>query len=432
MLKIYDIITKKKQGLALSQEEIEFFINGYMNKSIESYQASALLMAICLKGMSEDETYFLTQAMLNSGESVDLSRFSTFSVDKHSTGGVGDKTTLIVAPIVACLGGKVAKMSGRGLGFTGGTVDKLESLTGYKSQLDPEEFLAQVDKIGVCVIGQSANLAPADKKLYALRDVTATIDSIPLIASSIMSKKLASGSHNIVLDVKCGSGAFMKTSDDATLLAKEMIKIGKSFGRRVRALVTNMDIPLGWAVGNRTEVWEAIQVLSGKGEKRLTELCVALASNMVALSLNIDTGLANSMVSDAISSGKALSKLREWIECQGGDASFIDDADKLIVSNYKTEYTANKDGYISKMIADQIGFASMHLGGGRAKLDDEIDYTAGIIFHKSYGDYVKRGEVIATMHSAKNEFGECIATLDNAISVTDIKPSEATLIFDIL
>lgn len=432
MLKIYDIITKKKQGLNLSQEEINFFIDGYMNKSIESYQASALLMAICLRGMSEDETYFLTQAMLNSGESVDLSRFSTFSVDKHSTGGVGDKTTLIVAPIVACLGGKVAKMSGRGLGFTGGTVDKLESLTGYKSQLDPEEFLTQVDKIGVCVIGQSANLAPADKKLYALRDVTATIDSIPLIASSIMSKKLASGSHNIVLDVKCGSGAFMKTSDDAALLAKEMIKIGKSFGRRVRALVTNMDIPLGWAVGNRTEVWEAIQVLSGKGEKRLTELCVALATSMVALSLNIDTGLANSMVSDAISSGKALSKLREWIECQGGDASFIDDADKLILSNYKTEYTANKDGYISKMIADQIGFASMHLGGGRAKLDDEIDYTAGIIFHKSYGDYVKRGEVIATMYSAKNEFSECIATLDNAISVTDTKPSEATLIFDIL
>ncbi|MBQ8145468.1 MAG: thymidine phosphorylase [Clostridia bacterium] len=431
-MKIYDIITKKKQGLNLSQEEINFFIDGYMNKSIESYQASALLMAICLRGMSEDETYFLTQAMLNSGESVDLSRFSTFSVDKHSTGGVGDKTTLIVAPIVACLGGKVAKMSGRGLGFTGGTVDKLESLTGYKSQLDPEEFLTQVDKIGVCVIGQSANLAPADKKLYALRDVTATIDSIPLIASSIMSKKLASGSHNIVLDVKCGSGAFMKTSDDAALLAKEMIKIGKSFGRRVRALVTNMDIPLGWAVGNRTEVWEAIQVLSGKGEKRLTELCVALATSMVALSLNIDTGLANSMVSDAISSGKALSKLREWIECQGGDASFIDDADKLILSNYKTEYTANKDGYISKMIADQIGFASMHLGGGRAKLDDEIDYTAGIIFHKSYGDYVKRGEVIATMYSAKNEFSECIATLDNAISVTDTKPSEATLIFDIL
>ncbi len=431
-MNIYDIITKKKQGLSLTQEEIEYFINGYMEKTVESYQASALLMAICLKGMNEEETYFLTSAMLNSGESVDLSRFSTFSVDKHSTGGVGDKTTLIVAPIVACLGCKVAKMSGRGLGFTGGTVDKLESLTGYKAQLDSDAFMSQVEKIGICVVGQSANLAPADKKLYALRDVTATIDSIPLIASSIMSKKLASGSHNIVLDVKFGSGAFMKTSKDAALLAGEMIKIGKSFGRNVRALVTNMDIPLGYAVGNRTEVWEAIQVLSGCGEKRLTELCVTLAANMVALSLNIDTGSANSMVLDAISSGKALLKLREWIELQGGDVSYIDCPEGLLMASYKTEYKAKRDGYISQMVADQIGFASMHLGAGRAKLGDEIDYTAGIIFNKSYGDYVKKGEAIATLYSAKNEFNECVSALDGAISITERQPAESALIFDIL
>lgn len=431
-MSIYEIITKKKQGLELSENEINFFINGYMDGTIADYQASALLMAICLKGMNESETFYLTKAMLNSGESVDLSRFSTYSVDKHSTGGVGDKTTLIVAPIVACLGGKVAKMSGRGLGFTGGTVDKLESITGYKSQLTPESFMSQVEKINICVVGQSGNLAPADKKLYALRDVTATIDSIPLIASSIMSKKLASGSHNIVLDVKCGSGAFMKTSKEATLLAKEMIKIGRSFGRNIRALVTNMDIPLGYAIGNRTEVWEAIQVLSGKGEKRLSEICISLATNMVSLCKNIDTGLAKSLVLDAISSGKALEKLREWISYQGGDISFINEPEKLLKSTYKQEYRAKSDGYICKMIADKIGYASMHLGAGRVKLEDKIDYTAGIIFNKSYGDYVKCGEVIATMYSDKNSFDECILTLDSAIEISKNEPKCEALIFDVI
>lgn len=429
-MNIYEIITKKKQGLALTQDEINFFIDGYMKGYVADYQASALLMAICIKGMDKDETFYLTKAMLDSGEAVDLSRFSTLSVDKHSTGGVGDKTTLIVAPIVACLGGKVAKMSGRGLGFTGGTVDKLEGITGYNTQLEPEQFLEQVEKIGVCVVGQSGNLAPADKKLYALRDVTATIDSIPLIASSIMSKKLASGSHNIVLDVKCGSGAFMKTSKEAICLAMAMIEIGKSFGRNVRALVTNMDIPLGYGVGNRTEVWEAIQVLSGKGEKRLTEICISLATNMIALSLNIDTGLANSMVLDAISSGKALLKLREWISVQGGDASFIDKPEMLLNSAYKAEYIAKSDGYISKMTADKIGYASMQLGAGRKKLGDTIDYTAGIIFNKSYGDFVKKGEAIATMYSSKNSFDECILTLDSAIFITKDEPNKEALIFD--
>jgi pyrimidine-nucleoside phosphorylase len=429
-LNIYEIITKKKHGLALTQDEINFFIDGYMKGYVADYQASALLMAICIKGMDKDETFYLTKAMLDSGDAVDLSCFSTLSVDKHSTGGVGDKTTLIVAPIVACLGGKVAKMSGRGLGFTDGTVDKLEGITGYHAQLEPEQFLEQVEKIGVCVVGQSGNLAPADKKLYALRDITATIDSIPLIASSIMSKKLASGSHNIVLDVKCGSGAFMKTSKEAISLAMAMIEIGKSFGRNVRALVTNMDIPLGYGVGNRTEVWEAIQVLSGKGEKRLTEICISLATNMIALSLNIDTGLANSMVLDAISSGKALLKLREWISVQGGDASFIDKPEMLLNSTYQAEYIAKSDGYISKMTADKIGYASMQLGAGRKKLGDTIDYTAGIIFNKSFGDFVKKGEAIATMYSSSSSFDECILTLDSAIFITKDKPNKEALIFD--
>jgi len=431
-MRIYDIITKKKNGLPLSHDEIKLAIDGYMSGDVADYQMSALLMAICLKGMDKEETYHLTKIMLESGESVDLSAFGELSVDKHSTGGVGDKTTLIVAPIVASLGCKVAKMSGRGLGFTGGTVDKLESLTGYNATQGPQEFLEQVQKIGISVVGQSGNLAPADKKLYALRDVTATIDSIPLIASSIMSKKLASGSHNIVLDVKCGSGAFMKTPNDARELAKAMVEIGQGFGRSIRALVTNMDLPLGYAVGNRTEVWEAIQVLTGKGEKRLREICVSLASNLVSLSLNVDTSLAKAMVEEAITSGKALAKMRQWIECQGGDVSFIDNYDKLLGAKYKLEYVAKANGYISKMQADTIGKASMLLGAGRIKLGDAIDYDAGIIFQKSYGDKVAKGDIVAVLYSNTNSFDACIKELDSAITIADVKPSNQELIFDIV
>lgn len=431
-MRIFDIITKKKNGSSLTEEEIKFAINSYMDGSVADYQMSALLMAICLKGMSKEETSLLTKVMLESGEEVDLSRFGEMSVDKHSTGGVGDKTTLIVAPIVASLGCKVAKMSGRGLGFTGGTVDKLESLTGYRSTLAPQDFLKQVDEIGISVVGQSGNLAPADKKLYALRDVTATIDSIPLIASSIMSKKLASGAHTIVLDVKCGSGAFMKNVDEAIILAKAMIDIGITFGRKVRALVTNMDVPLGYAVGNRTEVWEAIQVLSGKGEKRLTELCVSLATNMVALSLNIDTSLAKSKVLDSISDGSALNKMREWILAQGGDTSYLEYPQKLLSSNYKKEYIAKSDGYIKRVTADSIGTASMMLGAGRIKLEDTIDYNAGIVFCKSYGDYVRQGDAIAVMHSDKNSFDSCEKELDKAIVISDEKPQNQELIYEIL
>ncbi|MBE6674575.1 MAG: thymidine phosphorylase [Ruminococcaceae bacterium] len=431
-MRIYDIITKKKQGIELTKEEIDYTISAYMSAEVADYQMSALLMAICLKGMGDTEAYHLTRAMLESGDTVDLSRFSTLSVDKHSTGGVGDKTTLIVAPIVATLGCKMAKMSGRGLGFTGGTVDKLEAITGYKATLDSNAFLEQVEAIGISVVGQSANLAPADKKLYALRDVTATIDSIPLIASSIMSKKLASGAHNIVLDVKCGSGAFMKTRESAAELARAMIKIGTGFKRNVRALVTNMDVPLGIAVGNRTEVWEAIQVLSGRGDLRLTELCIELASNIASLALNLDTGSAKARVLDAISTGKALCKMKEWIACQGGDISYIESPKKLLMAKHQKPYIAKADGYIEKILADSVGTASMMLGAGRVKLNDKIDYNAGIIFNKSYGDFVKKGECIATLYSDNDAFKNCIDILDNAIVISKTEPPKQELIFEIL
>lgn len=431
-MRIYDIITKKKNGHCLSLEEIEFAISSYMTGEVADYQMSALLMAICLKGMNKEETYNLTKVMLESGDMVDLSAFGDLSVDKHSTGGVGDKTTLIVAPIVASLGCKVAKMSGRGLGFTGGTVDKLESLTGYNAEQSPIEFMNQVEKIGISVVGQSGNLAPADKKLYALRDVTATIDSIPLIASSIMSKKLASGSHNIVLDVKCGSGAFMKDEKSATELANAMIDIGKSFGRNIRALVTNMDVPLGYAVGNRTEIWEALQVLNGCGEKNLTEISIALTTNLVAIALNIHTSAAKTLVQDAISSKKALAKMKEWIKCQGGDTSFIENPNKLLSAKFTHHFVASGDGYISKMQADRIGTASMLLGAGRVKLSDRIDYDAGIIFSKSYGDKVKKGDVIATLYSGKESFEACMSQLEDAIEISPTKPVANKLIFQIL
>ncbi len=431
-MRIYDIITKKKEGYELSAEEIAFAVNGYVQGDVADYQMSALLMAICLKGMTDKETYQLTKTMLESGDIVDLSRFGTFSVDKHSTGGVGDKTTLIVAPIVASLGCKVAKMSGRGLGFTGGTVDKLESLSGYNAALNSTDFLDLVEKTGVAVVGQSGNLVPADKKLYALRDVTATIDSIPLIASSIMSKKLASGSHNIVLDVKYGSGAFMKTKEGASALAQAMIKIGESFGRRVRALVTNMDVPLGFAVGNRIEVWEAIQVLQGRGEPRLREICISLASNIVALAQNIDTPSAKAMVENAISNGLAFDKMKEWIKCQGGDVSYLENPDTLLGAKYKKAYIAKKDGYISKLQADKIGIASALLGAGRVKLEDQIDYNAGIIFEKSYGDYVHAGDTIATLYSDKSAFDVAERELDDAIITSDQQPLEEELIANIL
>ncbi len=432
-MRMYDIIYKKRLGGALSREEIEFAISGFVSGSVPDYQMSALAMAICLCGMNENESFYLTDAMMRSGDVVNLDRFGNLSVDKHSTGGVGDKTTLIVAPIVASLGAVVAKMSGRGLGFTGGTVDKLESLGSYRSEMSQSEFLAQVEKIGIAVTGQSGNLVPADKKLYALRDVTATVDSIPLIASSIMSKKLASGARSIVLDVKCGSGAFMKDIESARALATEMIKIGTAFGRRVRALITNMDAPLGYFVGNSLEVYEAIQVLSGKGEKRLTELCVSLASNMIQASLGLDKNEARARVSNAIASGSALSKMKEWIEYQGGDVSLICEGERLLLAPIRREYRATDDGYISGIDAERVGVASMLLGAGRAKKGDSIDHLAGIELKVGYGENIKRGDTIALLYTSSEDLlSGAMHELDSAIKLSDKKPNDIDVIFDIL
>ena len=399
-MQVYDIITKKKHGEELTDEEIKFFVEGYTRGEIPDYQASALTMAICLRGCTERETATLTQAICDSGDVVDLSELGDSTVDKHSTGGVGDKTTMVIAPIVASLGAAVAKMSGRGLGHTGGTVDKLESFPGYRTSLTPEEFIGQVKKIGIAVIGQSGNLAPADKKLYALRDVTATVDSIPLITSSIMGKKLAAGTRSIVLDVKYGSGSFMKMAEDAETLARNMVEIGYRRGRRVSALITNMDVPLGHAVGNILEVKEAIEVLSGRGPADLREVALSLATEMVRLSLGKDALTARRMCEDAISSGKARAKLVEWIGEQGGDARYAADTSLFEAAAYSRPVYAPEDGYITAMNTEKIGLASVALGAGRVTKDDLIDFTAGIIIEKKTGDYVQRGDLIATLYSS--------------------------------
>lgn len=427
---MYEIITKKKHGEALTREEIEAFVKGYTDGDIPDYQASALLMAICFKGMTDEETFALTDAIARSGEEIDLGAFDTLSADKHSTGGVGDKTTLIVAPIAAALGCKVAKMSGRGLGHTGGTVDKLESFDGYNTSLTPAEFFSQVQRCGIAVIGQSGNLAPADKKLYALRDVTATVDSVPLIASSIMGKKLAAGSHNIVLDVKYGSGGFMKTPESAVELAEKMVKIGNMKGRNVAALITNMDIPLGHAVGNILEVREAIATLSGKGPADLSEVCLSLASTMAHLALGISIKEARERAEDALYSGKALEKFAEWIAAQGGDTSVIYDICKFKCAKYALEVKAECDGYISKMDTEHIGHIAVLLGAGRLTKDDEIDHSAGIVIEKKTGEMVKRGDVLATLYT--NKESALAAARDELIrsyTVSDTAPSEHALIY---
>ena len=396
---MYDIITKKKHGEKLSEEEIKAFVEGYTAGDIPDYQAAALMMAICLCGMTKEETCALTMAMANSGEVLDLSEFGTLTVDKHSTGGVGDKTTLIIAPIAASVGCKLAKMSGRGLGHTGGTVDKLESFPGYNSSLSPEDFFRQVSEIGISVIGQSGNFAPADKKLYALRDVTATVDSIPLITASIMSKKLAAGSHSIVLDVKCGSGSFMKCPEDAERLASGMVEIGKSCGRNIAALITNMDTPLGHAIGNSLEVCEAIEVLSGRGPSDLVAVCKELASTMIRLCLGKDDKEARLLVEDAINSGKALATLKKWIAAQGGDADYVSHPERFRKSSVIREVKATRDGYVSHIDAEACGIASVTLGAGRVTKDDQIDHAAGIILYAKPAQKVRRGDVLAELHT---------------------------------
>lgn len=402
-MRMYDIIAKKRDGKELSDAEIRFLVNGYTMGEIPDYQMSALLMAIYFVGLSEAETVSLTQYMAMSGDMVDLTYFGNASTDKHSTGGVGDKTTLIVAPIAAACGCKVAKMSGRGLGHTGGTADKLEAIKGYKTNLSSDEFFNIVNKIGVAVITQSGNLTPADKKLYALRDVTATVESIPLITSSVMSKKLASGAKNIVLDVKYGSGAFMKTKTDAEKLANSMVKIGKLCGRKTSALITNMNIPLGFAVGNSLEVIEAINVLKGKQKGDLYDISIALAGNMIALSQNITEQEACKKAKNALDSGMAFLKLREWIAAQGGDIACVDDVSLFEEATYSMEIKSEKGGFISEMNCEKIGTAAAVLGAGRIKKDDKIDLSAGIILAAKTGDYVAFGQPIATLYSNSKE-----------------------------
>ncbi len=432
-MRIYDIITKKKRREKLTKEEIEAFVSGYTSGEIPDYQMSALLMAICLNGMDSKETAELTAAIAESGGSVDLSEFGRLSADKHSTGGVGDKTTLIVAPLAAALGCKVAKMSGRGLGHTGGTVDKLESIQGYTTAVSKEDFYRQVREIGIAVVGQTENLAPADKKLYALRDVTATVDSIPLITSSIMGKKLASGAHTIVLDVKCGSGAFMKTPEDAEILAESMVEIGRLCGRATAAVITDMDTPLGYAVGNALEVKEAIDTLKAKGPKDLTEISIALAALMAQLSLDIPQGEAERLAREALKSGAALQKFKEWISAQGGDARVTENADILPKAKYAHEIKATRGGYISKTDAERIGLAAMELGAGRKTKDDIIDYGAGVILNKKRGDRVAVGDTIATLYTDKPEALNSAEELFlSAISISDENTNTTPIIYKII
>lgn len=420
---MYDIIDRKKNGEELTKSEIEYFVGGFTRGEIPDYQASALLMAIWFCGMNDRELADLTLSMAHSGDMINLDAVDGFTVDKHSTGGVGDKTTLIVAPAVAACGGKVAKMSGRGLGFTGGTIDKLESIPGFNTSVGEKEFIDNVNKIGLCIAGQTGEIAPADKKIYALRDVTATVDSIPLIASSIMSKKLAAGSKGIVLDVKCGSGAFMKTYEDAKLLAEKMTAIGQRAGRKTVALITNMDIPLGRAVGNALEVKEAVKILKNEQKDELYEVSVALAAHMLSLVNSKDIYECEKMIRLAIENGSALEKLKEAVDAQGGDISYIDDTSKFIEASVCIEYKAEKSGYINKIDAQKIGRASVLLGAGREKKDDVIDFGAGIYLCKKTGDEVREGDTVARLYTNKNEYADsALAVIKEAFDYSQKKP----------
>ena len=432
-MRMYDIIEKKRDGLALSDEEIRFFVDGYTDGSIPDYQASALCMAIFFRGMNDREISVLTDAMAHSGDMIDLSRFGTLSADKHSTGGVGAKTSLIVMPIVAALGAKVAKMTGRGLGHTGGTVDKLESIPGYQIALDSERFLTQVEDIGISLVGQSGNLTPADKKLYALRDVTATVNSIPLITSSIMSKKLAAGAHNIVLDVKVGSGAFMKTPADGRALAEKMVSIGKLCGRNMTAVLTNMDVPLGHNIGNALEVREAVAVLKGESRGDLREVCIALASNLIRMVFDLTEEEARRRVIDALGSGAAFSKLKEWISAQGGDTRCLDDPSLFPATAFAYEIQSPVNGYIRKMDAERIGITSVMLGAGRETKDAPIDYSAGIVLCKKVGERVSAGETLATLYTNRESaLAEAAEHYLTALTFGETPPEPQPLIYEIV
>ena len=432
-MRMYDIILKKRANLPLTDKEIRFVIDGYVKGEIPDYQVSALLMTIVFNGMNARELGTLTLAMAQSGNMVDLSNIDGITVDKHSTGGVGDKTTLIIAPLVAACGGKVAKMSGRGLGHTGGTIDKMESIPNLKVSLEKDAFINQVNKIGLAVIGQSEGLAPADKKLYALRDVTGTVDSIPLIASSVMSKKLASGAQAILLDVKVGSGAFMKNIEDARELAKAMVDIGKENGRSVKAILTDMDRPLGHAIGNALEIREVINTLKGNGPEDLSHECVIMAAHMLVLSDICDYEAALNRVQQALDSGTALERLRLMIEAQGGDSRVIDDESVLEIGKFTYDVTSPQDGYITHMNTEQCGIASVMLGAGRTVKNGPIDYSAGIVMHKKTGDSVTVGESIATLYASDESLlNNAAQTYLEAITIGNTAPKVVDTILDIV
>lgn len=429
-MRAVDIIEKKRNGLELTDEEIKWIIENYTNDSIPDYQMSALLMAIYFQGMNKHEAATMTKAMVESGDQIDLSDIEGIKVDKHSTGGVGDTTTIILAPLVASVGAPIAKMSGRGLGHTGGTLDKLEAIPGFHIELTSDEFIDAVNKHKIAVIGQTGNLTPADKRIYALRDVTGTVNSIPLIASSIMSKKIAAGSDAIVLDVKVGSGAFMKTVEDANRLGQTMVEIGEKVGRRTMVVVSDMSQPLGRAIGNALEVKEAIETLRGEGPEDLTELVLTLGSQMVVLGGKAETlDEARSLLEEAIQSGKALDKLKEFLTTQGGDANVVDDPSLLAQAKYQIELPAQRSGKISEMQAEKIGIASMLLGAGRASKEDEIDMAVGIVLNKKIGDDVKEGESILTIHSNREDVSDVVELLQENITIAD-EASEPKLILN--
>ncbi|MGN0166845.1 MAG: pyrimidine-nucleoside phosphorylase [Acetatifactor sp.] len=429
-MRMYDIIMKKRNGGELTKEEIDFFIEGYTKGEIPDYQVSALMMAIYFRKMTEAETLALTMAMANSGEMLDLSAIRGVKVDKHSTGGVGDKTSLALTPMVAACGIPVAKMSGRGLGHTGGTIDKLESFPGFTTALTTEQFIENVNRIGIAIMGQTADLAPADKKLYALRDVTATVDNMSLIASSIMSKKLAAGADAIVLDVKTGSGAFMKEEADARALAEEMVKIGKNAGRKTIAVISDMDQPLGFAVGNALEVREAIDTLNGKGPADFMELCLTLGAQMlIAGGKAKDKEEAEEKLRQVIRDGSALKKLAEFVEAQGGDAGAVYEPERLPAADIQKPVLSPKEGYVSRIECDEVGICSLLLGGGRETKESEIDLSVGLVLQKKVGDYVKAGEPLAILYA--NNAGraeEAEKRFLAACTIAEVKPEKTAFI----
>lgn len=432
-MNIIELIKKKRDGFALSKEEIEYFAFASGNEEIPDYQVSAMLMAMYLNGLNEKETLDLTLAMAHSGDVADLTAINGIKGDKHSTGGVGDKTTLIVAPIVASCGVKIAKMSGRGLGHTGGTVDKLEAIPGFKTSLESEEFISVVNNCGICVAGQSVKLCPADKKLYALRDTTATVDNIPLIASSIMSKKLAGGADCIVLDVKCGSGAFMKDENSAVLLAEKMVEIGRGAGKKIAALITDMDRPLGNYIGNSLEIIEAVETLKGNGPEDLTEISIFLSAKLLELSGIGSFSECQKLAQSKINDGSALNKLAEMVEAQGGNPDYIYNTDLFSKAEFSYEIKAENEGYIQSTDTEGIGSVCVLLGAGRMKKEDEIDPCAGIILNKKTGDYVNKGDVLATLYASDSSmFSNAAERFVSSINISKIKPENKNILLKIV